>query len=180
MSDGVSDRFRLTADDVAAAAGLYSWSSLRQPRTVVSLLLAWLLGLAFLSWLVLGAAITDPAALLDNASFLLALSASPFVAIAALMLVMVPITARRTFHQQRSLQGELGYRWSAGGLGIDTEYADFDMPWTHFQRWAEDGRSILLFESDRLYRVIPKRVLTADQQTSLRHHLAGIGMNPPA
>ncbi len=49
------------------------------------------------------------------------------------------------------------------------------MPWSHFIHWAEDDRSFLLFESDRLYRIIPKRVLTPDQQASLRRALAAIG-----
>ncbi|SEQ28823.1 YcxB-like protein [Devosia sp. YR412] len=175
MPDCASARFRLTEDDLVAAGQLYGWSGLTQRRTMIGLVLLWLIILPLVAWLTLGPAMGDPQALQNNAGFLLALSLAPFAATAAVMQVIMPVAARRTFRQQRSLQGELAYRWTSEHLTADTEYGAFDMPWSHFLRWSEDKRTILLFESDRLYRVIPKRVLPPDQYHSLRQHLAGIG-----
>ena len=42
-------------------------------------------------------------------------------------------------------------------------------------RFGEDRHTFVLFESDRLYRIIPKRALDADTERDLRRRLATMG-----
>lgn len=175
MPEGETAAFRLTEDDLVAAGRLYAWSSLRRPAIMIRLGILWLVFVIFLGFVAKGSQLFDVTQWSSDLGLVLTVSAAPFVAVALITLVLTPIAARRTFRQQRSLQGELSYGWTASALTIGTEYGSFDMPWSHFLRWIEDDRTILLFESDRLYRVIPKRVLDPDQHHSLRQHLARIG-----
>jgi hypothetical protein len=176
MADDASAPFRLTADDLVAAGHLYAWNGLRQPRMVIRLVIVWLVFTVVLGLIANGRDLLDPGKWSSNLGLVLAISTIPLISVALIILVLTPITARRTFRQQRSLHGELRYQWTASALTINTEYASFDMPWGHFLRWSEGDKTFLLFESDRLYRVIPKRVLTQDQQDSLRRHLVKVGI----
>ncbi|QDZ11772.1 YcxB family protein [Devosia ginsengisoli] len=164
-----TESFALVADDVVAANGLYTLTSLRQRKVLIAWTCLWLGFVAFLTF------IDGVDRALASWPMLLGISLLPFLAILLVVWIMGPISARRMFRQQKSLQGRLVYGWSDAGLHTESEYGSFDIPWSHFIRWAEDDRTFLLFESDRLYRMVPKRVLTTDQQASLRRALVGVG-----
>lgn len=54
---------------------------------------------------------------------------------------VIPRGASRTYSQQRDLQGEVTYAWSAAGLEVIIETRQTRTPWNHFIRWAESDRS---------------------------------------
>lgn len=168
---GQTAPFKLAAGDLVAASWLYLRQGLKRPRALVSWLVLWACFVAFLIF-VNGGAPARP----DRWLVLLGISLAPFAAVIAVAAILTPITARRVFRQQRSLQGEMTLSWSEAGLHVQSEYGAFEIPWSHFVRWTEDQHSFLLFESDRLYRVVPKRVLTSDQQQDLRTYLGRIGV----
>jgi hypothetical protein len=168
-------KFTLTADDLVAAALLYSWSGLKRPRVIVVWLVLWFVTVLFIARFATEPGPLTLEALLPHVPALLAVTILPLVLVVALVMVVNPIGARRQYAQQKSLQGEIAIGWSEEGMHFDTEYGAFSMPWNHFHRWVEDKRTFLLFESSRLYRVIPKRVLSEDQQASLRQLLPRIG-----
>ncbi|MCR6672257.1 YcxB family protein [Devosia ginsengisoli] len=164
-----TEPFALVVDDVVAGSRLYSLTGLRQRKVWIAWTCLWLGFLVFLAF------VNGMDRALARWPMLLGISLLPFLAILLLVWILGPISARRMFRQQKSLQGQLVYAWTDTGLHVESEYGAFAMPWSHFIRWAEDDRTFLLFESDRLYRMIPKRVLTADQQASLRRALVGVG-----
>lgn len=168
-------RFRLTEDDMVRAARLYTLASLRRPKTIVSLAVTFLLCLLLMAWL--GGVIfpLNMDRLAQEWPTVLGAGVFPFVLVFAVIFIGNPTLARRTFRQQRSLHGEVGLTWTAERLEFDSEYGQFAMPWSHFTRFGEDKHTFVLFESDRLYRIIPKRVLDADTDRDLRERLATIG-----
>lgn len=168
MSDR-TEQFALVADDVVAASKLYSLTGLKQRKVWIAWACLWL---GFVVFLIV---VNGVDRALSRWPMLLGISLLPFLVILLLVWIMGPISARRMFRQQKSLQGQLVYAWSDTGLHTESEYGSFDIPWSHFIRRAEDDRTFLLFESDRLYRMIPKRVLTADQQASLRRAMSCVG-----
>ncbi len=173
MADMV--RFRLSEDDMVHAARLFSLMSLRKPRTAISL------AIIFVGCVVLMGSISgvffplDFDRLAEVWPFVVGASLLPFFLVFLLAVVVNPRLARRTYRQQRSLHGEIGLNWTEEQLEFDSEYGKFAMPWSHFVRWGEDKHVFLLFESNRLYRIIPKRVLDAENERSLRRGLASIG-----
>lgn len=168
-------RFRLDEDDMVHAARLFALSSLRQHKTQTGLIALFLVILVLMS-LIAGIVFPlDTERLARHWPYVLLASLFPFLIVFALGLVVNPLLARRIYRQQRSLHGEIGLSWTDERLEFDSEYGQFAMPWSHFTRWAEDKRTFVLFESDRLYRIVPKRVLDADTELSLRERLAGVG-----
>ncbi|MET3928012.1 YcxB family protein [Devosia sp. 2618] len=162
--------FTLTADDVAAAGWLYTKRGLTRPRVLFSWFVLWLATLAFLTFVWGG---VEQA--LQMPFVVLGLSLLPFVIVVGLTVLLVPIRARSNFKQQRSLQVTLTLSWSDAGLRAVSEYGTFTIPWSHFMAWTEDGKCFLLLESNRLYRLIPKRLLDTDQQNGLRTYLTQVG-----
>lgn len=161
--------FTLTASDVVAAARLHSASNLKQPRTIVILTILWLAYLVFLIFV--GGGLER---VLHDWLVILPISFAPVLVLLTLPFLVVPWQARRMFRQQRSLQGELALSWSDAGLHVVSEYGTFEIPWNHFVRFAENKATFVLLESDRLYRPVPKRVLSDQQCDSLRSYLARI------
>ena len=176
MADAGSGAFHYTEEDLVEAARLFSGRSVKRPKIIVAYASLWLASLIFfLSW-ISGPGLFDPAAIRDNIGLLIAILILPFALVFVWAKWVIPTMARRNFRQQRAFQAEFTYGWNDERLTVSTEYGHFDIPWHHFVGWAENANIILLLETDRLYRVIPKRVLNPDQQHSLRHHLAGIGI----
>ena len=173
MAEGSTAAFRYTEEDLVQAARLYSGRSLNRPQVIVSYLSLWFFSLILFTYLVTGE--TSPAAVVEDPVRILGLSILPFVLILLWTLWLIPTLARRNFRQQKALQGDFIYRWSEKGLSVQADIGNFEMPWDHFVSWGENANTILILETDRLYRVIPKRVLSPDQQAGLRHYCARIG-----
>lgn len=167
-------RFQLIENDLIHAARLFALASLRRRKTLVGLAVFFVVILFVMSMIAGIVFPFDGERLRQSWSSVLAASVFPFLVVFGFGLVVNPIMARRVYRQQRSLQGGIALSWTDEELQFDTEYGQFAMPWSHFARWAEDKHTFLLFESDRLYRIIPKRVLDADTERSLRARLASI------
>lgn len=176
MPDASAGPFRYTEQDLIEAARLFSGRNVKRPKVIVAYASLWLAGLIFFMSQISGPGLFDPAAILDHIGLFIAILILPFALVFVWANWLIPTMARRNFRQQRSFQAEFTYGWNEDRLTVSTEYGHFEMPWDHFVGWAENANIILLLETDRLYRVIPKRVLSPDQQHSLRHHLAGIGV----
>lgn len=171
-----SVRFKLEAEDMVHAARLFAIAALRQRKTVLGLAILFCV-ILFIMAMIAGIIFPfDAQRLALHWPYVLAASVFPFLLIFALGVVVNPIMARRIYRQQRSLQGEIGLSWTDEQLEFDSEYGQFAMPWSHFVRWAEDKHTFVLFESDRLYRIIPKRVLDVEKERNLRERLATIGV----
>lgn len=175
MADGNTETFRYTEDDLIQAARLFAGKGFTRPKVIAAYVLLWLAGMIFFMNQVSGRGTFDIGAILDHLGLVIALSTLPFALVFAWASWVIPALARRNFRQQRALQGDFTYAWSEQGLSVKTEFGTFEMPWDHFVGWAENSNTILILETDRLYRVVPKRVLDPDQQAGLRQHCARIG-----
>ena len=158
--------FRLTADDMVAAAWLFMRVGYTRPRMLIRF------GLLWLAFVVLLIASANG---LSNLAATFGLAFLPFVIVIGAAFIITPIAARRNFARQRSLQGDLILSWSDMGLHTVSEYGTFEIPWSHFRRRVENDQLFMLFESDRLYRPIPKRLLSPEQQADLRDLTETIG-----
>lgn len=171
-------RVLLNEDDMVNAARLYSRVMFRRPRTIIGCLVIFVVCLVLMAMIAGVIFPYDAERLARYWPMVLGASLLPFVVLLLINIFILPITARRNFRQQRSLRGETGMTWTDEQLAIDSEYGAFAIPWSHFVRWGEDDKGFVIFESDRLYRLVPKRFLDPDMQRSLREKLALIG--PPA
>lgn len=144
MTDARSFGGTLTADDFVAAQTLHmrKWRKRQLALVVVVAILGAALvryGPPMLGVIVLGAGIGGGAGLLVLHAFKL------------------PRAWKRLFGQQKSLHESFSYHWDDAGLHVATSLAQARRPWTHFTGFDEDARSILLYHSDAMFELIPKR-----------------------
>jgi hypothetical protein len=158
--------FQPTVEDVIAASRLHFGASFKTRR----MLRAYLLGGA-----ISAAAGIGIAWVLDSSMVLTALAGSAcwFVFLSVVLLagyLRVPGQARRTFAQQKSLQGNFTVEWSDAGISTTSERGRSRFEWGDFIAIVEGRDVILLRQTDLLFNFLPKRVLSDEQVASIMRH----------
>jgi hypothetical protein len=74
----------------------------------------------------------------------------------------IPRRARRLFAQQKGLQRPKTLRWDAAGLSWKSEQGEATTPWSDFLKYKESDRLYVLYLSDALFLMVPKRVFPDD------------------
>ncbi|WP_166039909.1 YcxB family protein [Sphingosinicella sp. YJ22] len=84
----------------------------------------------------------------------------------------LPAMSRRSFAQQKWLGDEVEMTWSDDGILFETCNSHARHDWDGFGKWSENGAVFVLFFTDSLFSMIPKRVLAAHEADDLRTRLA--------
>ena len=143
---------QLAPDDYLAATNLHmrkrGWKRL-----------AWIL-----VWSVLGVAafmfgliaLREPSSGLPNLSVILLI----FIAYLFVRTVYLPRRVRRIFSQQKNLQ--LPFESTVTDSGIDSTNANgkTHLPWSHVIRWKEGATVFIVYQSDLMFCIVPKRLFT--------------------
>ena len=89
--------------------------------------------------------------------------------------VMVPISAYRIFNQQKSLNLPFSIEASPEALSSFNETGKSVMPWNHFVKWKEGGTLFLIYHSDVMFQLVPKRFFQSHAELNeFRGFLAGV------
>ena len=92
----------------------------------------------------------------------------------AIRRLWLPRSARRLFSQQKNLQRPIGFTWDRQGLGWISENGSGRIPWDDFIKWRQNERVVLLYHSDLLFQMLPKRAFTEEGQLqSIMENLNG-------
>ncbi|MBM7048881.1 YcxB family protein [Rhizobium lusitanum] len=159
--------FQLEPQDLMHALRLHFRQHLRSRPGFIRLAITWVL--AVVAYGILVAGLVDP-----NDAFVSILS---FAILAPVAITGIPFlivytfggrTARRTFREQKTLQKPLHFSWTESGVHLWSDFGEARLQWSDFLKARQDRHCILLYESQRLYRIIPKRVLTNDQIRELQ------------
>lgn len=75
---------------------------------------------------------------------------------------------RKIFKQHKTLHKPYTFEWNENGLELTSEVGNARLAWDDLLKMREDGKIMLFYENEQLYRLIPKRFLTEDQISSLR------------
>lgn len=94
--------------------------------------------------------------------------------------VLLPWNVRRIFSQQKELSVPLEHEITDSALVSSSQYGSGVRPWADFHKWKEDKDVLLLYMSDVMFVLIPKRFCTAEQVEAIRSHLVAnkIPQNP--
>jgi hypothetical protein len=107
------------------------------------------------------------------------ISILPMVIVSGLLLglnilsdrVLLPRRAKRFMAQQKSIQGEVSIGWSDEGVTFSAKTAHALTAWGDYFKWLENDTVLLIFQSENLLNVLPKRRLTDDQIAEIRRRL---------
>ena len=69
----------------------------------------------------------------------------------------LPRAWRKVFAQQKSFHQMFRYTWTIDGLLVATDLGQATRPWSHFSRVEESDRILMLYQSDAMFELIPKR-----------------------
>lgn len=72
----------------------------------------------------------------------------------------VPWKAKRVFRQQRSLQLPFDFSWDDEGLLSRNEQGSYKHLWSDLLRWKENDRLFLVYISDAMFLILPKRTFS--------------------
>lgn len=161
----------LTEDDFVAAQSLHFWQYWSSRETLVKFGVLGLICIAIL-WVVFASDGSDSqeiqkVMMIGAPSILLFVFFFPVL----MNLLFTGSSARKTFRQQKSLHSPIHFSWSDAGLHARTCTVDGTTPWDHYVKWRENASTILLYHSDRLFQLIPKRALSPEQVASIAGYL---------
>lgn len=70
---------------------------------------------------------------------------------------MLPRRARKQFAQQKNLQRPIEFSWDEQALHWASANGNGQMPWSDYVKRRQNERIVLLYLSDALFQMIPKR-----------------------
>jgi len=169
--DGVT--YTYTVDDFIAAQRLHAWQSYVSVKGLRALLILWAIyfGLAMLLtnlW-----PVSHPAILAVATGAVTIAVAAGITGVNALL---TPRRSRRLYQQQRALHEPFELRWSGESFELSSGSGSGRHPWNHFVKAVEDRHSLMLYQSDLLYNLVPKRVVDETSLASMRAALHGAGV----
>jgi hypothetical protein len=77
---------------------------------------------------------------------------------------LLPYLARRQYAQQKDLQRELSFHAAEDGLHARNELGQAIRPWSDIRKWKEDEHLFLLYITDSLYLMVPKRMFEQEAE----------------
>lgn len=80
----------------------------------------------------------------------------------------LPRLARRVFAQQRILHESMEVAWSEAGLSMRQPQASSITSWANYLRRRQDERVLLLYHSEVLFQMLPRRAFDAIQWQQLQ------------
>ena len=72
--------------------------------------------------------------------------------------IYVPYKAKKVYRQQKSLQLPFEVMVTKEGLNCSNEIGKSNIPWGNFLKWKENNNLFLIYYSDVLFQMLPKRL----------------------
>ena len=164
----------LSPSDLVEASKLY----LRNSRSMLVLLL--LVAVATGTYLV----ITTPSLSVESAlmvgTIIGIVGVVAFLWYGAVYFVLMPLRARLSYRRHKAIQRAYSLSWNELGVTTTNANATGLTPWADYRKWLEGRKLFLLYVSDRLFHLVPKRAfVNEDAIASFREQLrARIALRP--
>jgi YcxB-like protein len=77
--------------------------------------------------------------------------------VAAVLLIFVPLRARRSFRQNKGLSEPMTIELRDDGLYLTNTYSNGLMPWSHVHKLKSNSRITLIYRTGQMFHLIPSR-----------------------
>ncbi len=78
--------------------------------------------------------------------------------------VFVPWRARTLYRRQSGVLSPFRIQADAGGLVVSSEQGEVRLPWMALRKWKESRHLFLIYRSDSLFHLVPKRLFASSEQ----------------
>ncbi len=75
-----------------------------------------------------------------------------------------PYQIKRAYTQHKELSSLFEMDLTDEGYNIKNDYGSGKIPWKDFAKWKSDEKIILLYRTDNMFNMVPKRLLTDETQ----------------
>ena len=141
--------------DVIAAQDLHARSS--QMITWVGYYMLGLVGLTFIAGIVLAAMQLLPWSFSLYPAVILG-------AVGVYRYYLRPAQITRSFNQNKDLSSPFEMELNDDGYNISNSYGSGHIPWKDFVRWKADSKMILLYRTNTMFNMVPKRLLHGETE----------------
>jgi len=76
----------------------------------------------------------------------------------------LPRRARKTFRQMKVLQQPYSFELTDDFFIATAEYGGTKLTWDYFRKWKEGKTMFIVYQSDRIMQIIPKRCFASPEQ----------------
>jgi len=161
--------FTVGPDDMAAANRLH-FLKLFSARRWLFVFLGSAVALALLNFGLIG--------YIDPEIYLITLGTiwGTIVAICIVGWLMIPRQARRIWSQGQKLWIERRVAWDVDKIHFISANGEVHVSWGDYYRWAADERSLLLYQDDRSFHLLPLRNLPNGAGETMIGHLRAAGV----
>jgi hypothetical protein len=90
--------------------------------------------------------------------------------------ILQPRMIRKHFLQLQNLGGSQAFRFTDEGVACKDQAKESHLPWGKYIKWLEDDVVLVLFQTDVLIHLIPKRCLTLHQAEEIRRAVREAGI----
>ena len=99
------------------------------------------------------------------------------VYVAFITFIWVPRKVRRTYAQRKDLHHDISMVVTNSGIASQTERGNSTKPWSDYLKWKEDKNIFLLYLSDQMFQMVPKRFFATHEdidafRSMVRHSIA--------
>ncbi|MBN2499456.1 MAG: YcxB family protein [Anaerolineales bacterium] len=85
--------------------------------------------------------------------------------------VLLPRRIRKIFAQQKELHAPIEMELTADALLTSSQYGQAERPWSIFVRWNEDDNVLVIYHSDAMFTILPKRYFSPEQIEEAKAYL---------
>jgi hypothetical protein len=86
--------------------------------------------------------------------------------------------ARKVFLQYKALRAPREIRITDDAFHVQSEVGQARLPWSHFYKWKANKGIVLLYQSDRLFQMMPRHLFASDEQFNDFKALLARAMGP--
>jgi hypothetical protein len=89
---------------------------------------------------------------------------------------MIPRQARKNWKQAQKMWIERSVSWDADKIHFESEKGQVHLNWSDYYRWAADDRSLLLYQDDQTFNLVPMRNLPPGARETITEYLQAAGV----
>lgn len=94
-----------------------------------------------------------------------------------LLFWLVPRHAKRHYRQSVTMKDQNELTWDDAGLTITCEHGSTIYKWPEWRGWGESHSLLILFQSEALYNILPKRALEPAEIEAIKRRLTDAKVN---
>ena len=95
----------------------------------------------------------------------------PVGAVLLFRYVLLPRRIKRIFEQQKELHAPIEIEITEDALRTSSQYGHAERPWSMFLHWNEDANVLVIYHSDAMFTILPKRFFSPEQIEIAKEYL---------